>query len=502
METRQSTTKKLECREHENGLTVEGLAIPYNSKSQPLEWGFREVIKPGAFNLNKRNIVALQQHDNKELLGSTKSGSLRLDERADGVYFELDLLESRSELYHLVKRGDLSGVSFGFTVSDELFTRSNDEDIREVRQGELYEISLVHTGAYPVNTVVAKRSLETYENFKNEGDKNMTEQTVTNENTKVGVEMMTRTVKPMQLEARAYARNEKVADGKTDVTVGDLIKASVTGEGNQEVREMLSTTNTGSILVPHTVMNNLIDLARNKSFLFNNATTVGMGNSQTVSIPKVASAPAVAFKKPGEEITTSDATFEEVKLEAKYMYGLVEVPLELIKTGLGVEAKLNDLLAKAMNEALEKAALEGAVDGFTGIYNDPDLVKEEITAVTYNEIKKGVKAIAANNGNPADIVLSTNNQIDLQDTTSQTGEFITPPKYYSNMNEIATNAMTDDKILLGDLSSVYVGMLQNASIEVSTQHGFSRGTLAIRIMFYGDVVVSEPKHLALLSVGA
>lgn len=224
METRQSTTKKLECREHENGLTVEGLAIPYNSKSQPLEWGFREVIKPGAFNLNKRNIVALQQHDNKELLGSTKSGSLRLDERADGVYFELDLLESRSELYHLVKRGDLSGVSFGFTVSDELFTRSNDEDIREVRQGELYEISLVHTGAYPVNTVVAKRSLEAYENFKNEGDKNMTEQTVTNENTKVGVEMMTRTVKPMQLEARAYARNEKVADGKTDVTVGDLIK--------------------------------------------------------------------------------------------------------------------------------------------------------------------------------------------------------------------------------------------------------------------------------------
>src|SRR5699024_2325150 len=133
-------------------------------------------------------------------------------------------------------------------------------------------------------------------------------------------------------------------------------------------------------------------LARDKSFLFANATTVNMGNSQTVSIPRVVSDPTVAFKQPGADIVKSDPTFEEFKLDAKYMYGLVEVPLELVKTGIGEEEKLHFLLATALNKTLEDAALNGAVDGFARIFNDTSITKETIADVSYAEIKKGVKA--------------------------------------------------------------------------------------------------------------
>lgn len=115
----------------------------------PLEYGFREIIKPNAFtdSMKQRNILALHQHDDKHLLTSTGAKSLRLEERTDGIYFEMDLLETRQELYELVKRGDLTNMSFGFTCDKEKFTRNGEKDIREVMQGTLYEVSLVHTPA-------------------------------------------------------------------------------------------------------------------------------------------------------------------------------------------------------------------------------------------------------------------------------------------------------------------------------------------------------------------
>lgn len=481
-------------------LTVSGYAVRYDEQSEPLEYGFKEIIKPNAFtdSIKKRNIVALHEHDSKSLLASTKANTLRLEERADGIHFEMDLLESRSELYSLVERGDLSNMSFGFTCEKEKFTRNGDMDVREVMQGTLYEVSLVSSPAYSTTSVVASRSLDKYKEFKNEEEKEMTEE---RKEQGLGIEAMTGQVMEKPQEVRAYRPGEKMGNEEMKTTLGGLIRAYVTGQGTEEEKRMLTAnTGGGNFLVPHKIMSNFLDLARNKSFLFSNATTVNMGNSQTVSIPRVVSDPTVAFKQPGANIVASDPTFEEFRLDAKYMYGLVEVPLELIKTGIGVEEKLNFLLATALNKTLEDAALNGMTDGFTGIFNDPKIVKETIADVNYNEIKKGVKAIATNNGQATDVVLSTNNALDMETQTATDNQYITPPSFYTQLKKHATNALNDDEILIGDLASVYVGILQNATVDVSTQFGFGRGTVAIRIMWYGDVAVAEPNHLALLTV--
>lgn len=502
---RRTVAAPIECRANEenDSLTISGYAIRYNEESQPLEYGFREIIKPNAFteSMKTRNILALHQHDDKELLASTKANTLRLEDREDGIYFEMDLLETRKDLYELVKRGDLSSMSFGFTCDKEKFTRNGDTDIREVMEGTLYEVSLVHTPAYPTSSVVAQRSLDQYENFKEE--QRMTKEQTTATAPVVGIAAMTNNTVEVPQEVRAFTRGEKISKEQANVTLGGLLRAYVTGKGSKEEREMLTTTNTGNFLVPHQIMNNLIDLARDKSFLFGNSTMVSMGGNQTVSVPKVVSDPTVAFKKQGADIVKSDPTFGEIKLDAKYMYGLVEVPLELVKTGIGIEEKLNHLIAQAMVQTLEQAALNGAVDGFKGIYNDTDILKETIPTVDYMEILKGVKAIASNNGLAKDIVLSTNNRYDLETVVATAdGQFLTPPPFYTALNKFSTNAIDDSKIILGDLASVYVGMLQDVNIEVSTQYGFDRGTLAIRINWMGDVIVGEPKKLCLMTVGA
>ncbi|MEG1141199.1 MAG: HK97 family phage prohead protease [Clostridia bacterium] len=495
---------KVEVRAEEGEkLTLTGYAIRYNEKSNVLGYGFEEIIVPGAFkeSLKTRNILALNNHDSNQLLGTTKGNTLRLEDRADGLYFELDLLPSRKELYDLVKRGDIGGMSFGFTCTEENYKRNNDTDIREVSKGELFEISVVHTPAYPTTNVVATRSLELYKNFKEDlqMDNDVSHGTDTKGAEVRGMNLMTGE-KGKTTEVRCYKPGEKLSSETSNVTVGHLIRAYVTGKGTEEEKRMLGAGSGANYLIPSKVSNSLIDLARESSFLLNNSTIVDMQNYQTVSVPRVVQDPTVEFKEKGEKINPSDPVFDEIKLDAKYIYGLVEIPLEIIQTGIGVEDKINQLLASAISEKMEKAALNGAVNGFEGIFNDTDILKSNITGATFTEISKGVINILNKKGKCNNIALSPSNAINLDLEAVTKDKYTQPPKFYQDMNKHTTTALDDNKIFMGDFGQVYAGILQDIRIDMSLEYGFDKGTVAIRIMWYGDVAVAQPKHLCLLSV--
>lgn len=488
-----NTNVEVRAEEGENKkLTLKGYAIRYNEKSKLLGYGFEEVILPGAFSesLKTRNIIALNNHDTNQLLGSTQANTLRLEDRADGLYFELDLLESRKELYDLVKRGDISGMSFGFTCTDELYKRNDNKDIREVKKGELFEISVVHTPAYPSTNVVATRSLEKYEQYKTTLNTDGFSQ-----NEIRGLELLGGN-QMKNNEVRCYLPNEKMGSD-TKITVGHLIRAFATGKGTEEEKRMLSA-NGASTIIPSKVSGNLIDLARSKSFLMKNCTIVDMQNHQKVTIPTVTKDPTVSFKQQGNEITPSEPTFDKIELDAKYLYGLVEIPLEIIQTGMGVEEKINQLLATAIVTEIEKAALNGAVDGFSGIYNK-DILKKEIP-LTYEGITSGITEIAINNGVTNNIAMNPKSYYGLQTITTGDGQYRVPPTFYTSLKEDITTSMEQDKIFIGDFSQIYIGLLKDITIDMSLDYGFGKGTLAVRIMWYGDIEVAQPKHLCLMTV--
>jgi len=116
---------------------------------------FRERIAPGAFAASLasgRDVLALVDHDPRMLLGRTRSGTLKLQEDADGLAFDIALPDTRAaaDLLALAERGDIGGMSFGFVVQDEHWTG----DLRELRAVELHEISVVQSWpAYGETTV-------------------------------------------------------------------------------------------------------------------------------------------------------------------------------------------------------------------------------------------------------------------------------------------------------------------------------------------------------------
>ncbi len=147
----------------QKGRTLFGYAARFNSETSLGD--FAEVIRPGAFARTLTaptavNIRAIYEHDNKALLGRVGSNTLRLREDDAGLFFELDLPDTTigRDLAELVKRGDVSGCSFGFVPVKQTWN-DGAMPLRELRDVDLFEITLTATPAYNA-TSVDIRSLE------------------------------------------------------------------------------------------------------------------------------------------------------------------------------------------------------------------------------------------------------------------------------------------------------------------------------------------------------
>lgn len=146
-----------------DGMSFTGYAAVFNSPSEPLP--FTEVIKEGAFkrSLKSRNEIKLfMNHNTDVVLGSTRAGTLRLTEDSRGLLAEADLPDTTAgrDLSVLMQRGDVSSMSFGFSVPPKGDKWSQDGATRELHQVRLHEVSIV-TGfpAYEATTA-SVRSLD------------------------------------------------------------------------------------------------------------------------------------------------------------------------------------------------------------------------------------------------------------------------------------------------------------------------------------------------------
>lgn len=142
---------------------VTGHAAVYNSYSVDMG-GWREVINSGAFTnaIRTSEVVALFNHNTDQLLGRTSSGTLKLSEDSKGLFYDLQMPESRADLIELIERGDLTKNSFAFTVKTAAWEMRDGIETRVISEiDKLYDVSLVTTPAYQ-DTSLALRSLKEF----------------------------------------------------------------------------------------------------------------------------------------------------------------------------------------------------------------------------------------------------------------------------------------------------------------------------------------------------
>lgn len=166
---------RAEQNENEVGV-VTGRPIVYNSKTD-LGW-FDEIIERGALDgADLRDVRFLVNHDISRIplarsRNNNANSTMQLMPNDNGMDIRVNLdLKNNSDarnLYSAIERGDISGMSFMFSIDDEEWSELESEHpTRHVRKiGSVVEVSAVTFPAYEDTKIQNVRNKEALESAK------------------------------------------------------------------------------------------------------------------------------------------------------------------------------------------------------------------------------------------------------------------------------------------------------------------------------------------------
>lgn len=144
------------------GRMIGGYALKFNKRSQNLG-GYIEVIAPSFTNQSRADgwpdVVCRYNHNDELLLGTTRSGTLKLSTDDIGLVYDVDCPECRGDVLEMVARRDVAHSSFAFEVTEQEWGVSEENfPQRTLVSGHIIDVAPVSSPAYR-DTTVAMRSL-------------------------------------------------------------------------------------------------------------------------------------------------------------------------------------------------------------------------------------------------------------------------------------------------------------------------------------------------------
>lgn len=122
--------------------------IPYNTKSQKMYIGYSdcrfEKLDRNVFHKtlgDKSNVFANYSHDQSKILGSTKSNTLELEDKEDGLYIRCKVPNTSwgNDTWEVISRGDVTTMSFEFIPYD--WAEDKIEDTVTLRSAKLEAVA-------------------------------------------------------------------------------------------------------------------------------------------------------------------------------------------------------------------------------------------------------------------------------------------------------------------------------------------------------------------------
>lgn len=182
METRTKYFRNYACevradQNEEHGHFIYGKPIVFGSETD-IGGFYREIIDPGALDdADLRDVRFLVNHDLRMIplarsRNNNENSTMRLEVAGDGLNIRADLDTERNEtsrsLYSAVERGDISGMSFMFTVKADAWEDLDTEyPVRHITGiDKVFEVSAVTAPAYEETSIEARADADALESAR------------------------------------------------------------------------------------------------------------------------------------------------------------------------------------------------------------------------------------------------------------------------------------------------------------------------------------------------
>nr|DAR31468.1 MAG TPA: prohead serine protease [Caudoviricetes sp.] len=152
----------------ENKQLVEGYAAVFNQRALIWEsewsgWKYMEVIDRNAFNGADMNDTVFKYNhgDVAMILARTSNNTLTMNTDDKGLRISADIIDTNNgtDVYKLIKRGDLNKMSFAFTVKSERTEVDKENKIytRTITAfDKIYDVAVVDVPAYDGTSIQAR----------------------------------------------------------------------------------------------------------------------------------------------------------------------------------------------------------------------------------------------------------------------------------------------------------------------------------------------------------
>ena len=164
---KRSYSFEVRAEEQDGGRIITGRPIVYGAET---DIGyFREIIDQGALNETDLTDVRFLVNHNTDMIPLARSrrnngnSTMKMSVDLQGLFLDFVKLDTENNmdaraLYSAVERGDITGMSFMFTIEDEEWQDlDTDSPLRRIKKiGKVYEVSAVTFPAYEATEINAR----------------------------------------------------------------------------------------------------------------------------------------------------------------------------------------------------------------------------------------------------------------------------------------------------------------------------------------------------------
>lgn len=308
------------------------------------------------------------------------------------------------------------------------------------------------------------------------------------------------------------SQSPKDFDGYEDFGWADYIRGRLGGQ----VRNM--DTSNDSELVPTPLSAQVIDLARNKSRIFQAGARLVPMTSKTLDIARVTSDASAEWKAEGDTWSSSDVGIDKVTLTAKTLIAGTKLTVELSEDAPNANEIVMNSISEKLALELDRVALVGSGSGQEpeGIANNSNVGEVSMGANgsvidDFSEIISGQRKIYDNNGIPASAIFAPRTWEQIEGLTDSNGNPLQWPQSWRDIQRLMTNQVPIDQdqgtstgvsssIYLGDYMQMLVGIRTNLRLEVfrgasdSSDSAFEKLEIWIRGYMRADIQFAQPGH--------